>query len=556
MPEAAVAPAPTAASTSAPAPSAPAPVAAPTTAPSAPATTTAAPKVPAQPTFGKGSGVTSHVDPTKFQGRGAFDRNAYTAAVLEEQLAATAVEEPPAAVTEEVAPQPVDVPPDAVPEVLDEKPAVAEPVVEEQDFQLEPDPIVTPELLTQMVTDNPEFGKLLEADSRLKGQLYKTAREAAELQPYREIFPDLDSAKEAAKETATWVDMRETFMGSTTKEGAITALGKIAELSYERDADGNVLMQDGKPVIGEDFFGFVDNVVAMDLEHRAADVEARLAATGENAADVAARLNANEYHLDPRLKNQDQVNAAYARDLNILKDFQRLQYLKEEIGDLAATEETQQLPDNLRRKAEELDQREKALNTRQHGEKVEERRSFESGLQTEAQTRIHDGISKIIANVEKQGGVVSPYLKNILPKAIGAALIKKIQANPALQSQMHALQRLPIGDASRHRRLAAIDRAVQQYLPDVARAELREAGVQLASGAAAKRAQLNAQIDHTKKTEIRGTTAPAGTTKTPMTAEKAYDTAKTEWLQANPGRRFDKSAEARILGRVVQLQLQ
>ena len=103
------------------------------------------------------------------------------------------------------------------------------------------------------------------------------------------------------------------------------------------------------------------------------------------------------------------------------------------------------------------------------------------GLQAEAQTRIHDGISRIIANVEKQGGVVSPYLKNILPKAIGAKLIRKIQANPALQDQMHSLQRLTIGDASRQRRLAAIDRAVQQYLPDVAREELREAGVQIAN---------------------------------------------------------------------------
>ena len=69
-------------------------------------------------------------------------------------------------------------------------------VPEEEDFQLELETIVTPEVLSQMVTDNPDFGKLLEADSRLKGQLYKTAREAAELKPYREIFPDLDSAKD------------------------------------------------------------------------------------------------------------------------------------------------------------------------------------------------------------------------------------------------------------------------------------------------------------------------------------------------------------------------
>ncbi len=129
-----------------------------------------------------------------------------------------------------------------------------------------------------MVTDNPDFGKLLEADSRLKGQLYKTAREAAELKPYREIFPDLDSAKAAHDHSSTWIDVRETFLGSTTREGTMASLSKIAELSYERDADGNVVMQNGKPVIGEDFFGFVDNVVALDLEHRAQDVTARLKA--------------------------------------------------------------------------------------------------------------------------------------------------------------------------------------------------------------------------------------------------------------------------------------
>jgi hypothetical protein len=138
-----------------------------------------------------------------------------------------------------------------------------------------------------MVTDNPEFGKLLEADSRLKGQLYKTAREAAELKPYREIFPDLDSAKAAQDHSSTWMDVRETFLGSTTREGTMASLSKIAELSYERDADGNVVMQNGKPVIGEDFFGFVDNVVGLDLEHRAQDVTARL-----KANSIALRRNA------------------------------------------------------------------------------------------------------------------------------------------------------------------------------------------------------------------------------------------------------------------------
>ena len=271
----------------------------------------------------------------------------------------------PVAVAEE--PPPAD-----VPEI--EEDARASCGAEEDDFLLEPEAIVTPELLSQMVTDNPEFGKLLETDSRLKGQLYKTAREAAELKPYREIFPDLDSARAAQDHSSTWMDVRETFLGSTSREGTMASLSKIAELSYERDADGQVVMQHGKPVIGEDFFGFVDNVVDLDLEHR--------------AQDVTARLKANQY------RNEDER----ARDQRV---HDALALLRE---DSAASPALEAQPDALRRKADELDRRERALNVRQHGEKVEERRSFESGLQTEAQTRIHDGIRKLLPTWRSRAG--------------------------------------------------------------------------------------------------------------------------------------------------------
>jgi hypothetical protein len=487
---------------------------------SAPAPTAPA---PSSSSFGGGGSVpTSQVDPGKFP-----IREDYAAALLKEKLAAIPPAEEQLTVGDDVvAPaEPVAEPATgpAPPEVTVAAPDDAAPAPEE-DFQLELEAIVTPEALSQMVTDNPEFGKLLEADSRLKGQLYKTAREAAELKPYREIFPDLDSAKAALDHSSTWIDVRETFLGSTTREGTMVSLGKIAALSYERDADGNVVMQNGKPVIGEDFFGFVNNVVGLDLEHR--------------AQDVSARLKANQYRSEEDRTRDQRVKDA-------------LETLREESAATSPALEAQ--PDALRRKADELDRRERALNVRQHGEKVEERRSFESGLQTEAQTRIHEGIGRIIANVEKQGGVVSPYLKNILPKAIGAKLIRKIQANPALQDQMHSLQRLPIGDASRQRRLAAIDRAVQQYLPDVAREELREAGVQIANASAARRAKVDAQIDSTKKTEPKGSTGPASGGGAAMSSSAAFDHAQAEWQRANPGKPFDKVAKELILPRVLQL---
>ena len=459
----------------------------------------------------------SNVDPGKFP-----IREDYAAALLTEKLAAIPVapDEPPAIVEEAAA---VAEPP-TPPAEARRNPTDVTTAPEEEDFQLELEAIVTPELLSQMVTDNPGLRQVARGRLQIKRPALQDRTRGRRTQTLPRNFPDIDSAKAALDHSSTWIDVRETFLGSTTREGTMASLSKIAELSYERDADGNVVTQNGKPVIGEDFFGFVDNVVALDLEHR--------------AQDVTARLKANTYRSEEERTRDQRVNDA-------------LQVLREESAATSPALEAQ--PDALRRKADELDRRERALNVRQHGEKVEERRSFENGLQTEAQTRIHDGISKIIANVEKQGGVVSPYLKNILPKAIGAKLIRKIQANPALQDQMHSLQRLPIGDASRQRRLAAIDRAVQQYLPEVAREELREAGVQIANASAAKRAKVDAQIDSTKKTEPKGSTGPAGGGSALMTSSAAFDHAQAEWQRANPGKPFDKVAREQILPRVLQL---
>src|ERR1700692_2431094 len=290
-------------------------------APAAAPTPTPAPAAPPTPSFGGGSVPTSSVDPGKFP-----IREDYAAALLTEKLAAIPAEPGQVSAVDE---QPVA--------SIDETAVVAEPSeppVEvsttpvEEDFQLELEAIVTPEVLSQMVTDNPDFGKLLETDSKLKGQLYKTAREAAELKPYREIFPDIDSAKAALDHSSTWIDVRETFLGSTTREGTMASLSKIAELSYERDAEGNVVTQNGKPVIGEDFFGFVDNVVALDLEHR--------------AQDVTARLKANTYRSEEERTRDQRVNDA-------------LQVLREESAATSPALEAQ--PDALRRKADELDRR-------------------------------------------------------------------------------------------------------------------------------------------------------------------------------------------------------
>jgi hypothetical protein len=510
-----------------------APAAAPSSAPSpspasSPAPSSAPVSSPAPAQTSSSSVPASKVDPAKYP-----VREDYAKALFEEKMAE--LEQP--AETAEPATQDVEVKvedPAAQPasELAQEtakaqeeiKQEAQKPAEEEELFQLEPEAIVTPESLAGMVKDNVEFAKILEADPKLKGQLYKTAREAAELKPYREIFADIESAKTAQQATATWNEVRNTFMESTTREGAIASLNKIAELSYERDDKGNLVLENGEPVIGGDFYGFFENVEAISLENRAADVD--------------ARLRANRYDSQESRDKDERLKAA----LDILRE------------DSEPAQEV--LPESLRLKAEEIERREKELNNRQQTEKVQERKTFELGLQQDAQKRISDSIARIVANVEKQGAVVSPYLKNILPKAIASKLVAKIQGNPTLQGQMQELQRLPVGDESRQRRLAAVDRAIQQYLPDVARSELREAGVQIKAAADAKRAKVEGQVDVTRKTEPKGSTGAVTMQSGKMTADQAYQQSRTEWKSQNPGRTFDRFAEEKVLNRVLQLMSQ
>lgn len=488
--------------------------------------------------FGGGSLPVSSVDPAKHPGR-----EDYAAALLKEKLAAvsaapeqTAGEDlqPAEDAPAETLAAPNETASSADAETEGDAPEAAQTgerqpevgTAEEEIFELEPAAAVTPDALSKLIGENAELSRLLEADPKLKGQLYKTAREAAELRPYRELFPDLEAAKTAQSHASTWIDVRESFLGSTSREGAMTALAKMAELSYERDANGELVLRGGEPVIGEDFFGFIDNVVGLDLEHRAEQVEQRLKA-GRYAS-------AEERDRDERMK------AA-------------LEILRDESAEGESGREA--LPDALQRRQEELDRRERALKAREHGEKLEERRAFESGLQAEAQKRISEGIEKILLNVEQQGGAISPYLKKLLPKAIGAKLVRKIQANQALQGQMQELQRLPASEAARQRRLAAIDRAVQQYLPEVVREELREAGVQTLSASHARRSKVEAQARSTQRTEPKGSTGAAGPGAA-LSSAAAFDHAQAEWQRANPGRPFDKVAKEQILPRVIQLMTQ
>lgn len=526
-PAASSAPAPASSAPAAPS-SAPASTSAPSTAPATSTPSTPAPAAPA-----------SVHDALKTVKRSDYpDTYAYSEALnkareaaeesglpveLEEAAAST---EDPAPVADATVDPAAD--PAATVKTPEEIEAEAKAAQEELDkeFNLEEPSALEPEALSAMLRENEEFRAIVEADPKLKGQLYKTAREAAALKPYRELFPDVESAKIAAETSTQFNDLRGVFMTSTTREGAMATLSQIAQLCGEVDDQGApVLDAQGHQIIGEDFYGFVDNVIAIDLANRRQQVE--------------ERLEKNLYRSDEEREKDEQRLSA----MNILKG-----------EDSPAPAASGELPEALKAKAAEIEREHAKLNDHKTAEQKAQHQAYEQGVKTASVNKLKSNIDGIIESVVRQGAVIAPFVREALPEKIGAKFVARMKADKVLGAQLEQMAReLPATEAAKNRRLARFQTAVETYLPDIAREVLREAGVQPKASQDAKSEKVAAQIANSRS-EPRGSTGPAAPGQ-PMDAQAARDKATAEWRQKNPGRSQDRFAQQEILTRAVQLQL-
>ena len=409
-------------------------------------------------------------------------------------------------------------------------PEVPAPEEEGDLFQLDPDEptAINPEAFDNLLTQKPELKALLEADPELKEMLFATSRAAEELKPFKALFPDVKSAEFARENAASFVDVQNTFLGSTTPEGAAATLGKIAELCYERDEQGNIAKdQAGNPIIGDDFFGFLDHTVKADIDHRFGEIE--------------AILTANNFATPEEKEHAETVHAA----LSVLRD-----ELSSQQKDPNAA-----LPEELRERSAELDRREQALNSKQQTERVQDRVAFDRSVVDAGVTRMKDSINKIISDVKKQGAHLPEFVEKAVHQAMGQKLVQAMKDDPALVKASADLQRLPIGDASRTRRLEQIDKVIQDRLPAIARSVLRDAGVQTLKGSEAKRAKI-AEQEKNSRSEPKGSAGSANPQPgQPMDENKAWDVAAAHWQKQNPGKQIDADAKGRIANLSVRVML-
>ena len=101
----------------------------------------------------------------------------------------------------------------------EEQPPAEEPATEEQPKEeakqeenvLDLDEPLAPRDLEAKIKANPELQAAIDKDPSLRNSLFKDARLAQETVKYKEIFPDIESAKEAALHASTWREAEAAF---------------------------------------------------------------------------------------------------------------------------------------------------------------------------------------------------------------------------------------------------------------------------------------------------------------------------------------------------------
>lgn len=267
-----------AAPTPAPAPvSTPAPVA-PAAAPPAATVPTPAPTAPSGPQPPK------RPDPANFGN--AIEH--YEAEVQwKQEIEAFKAENPGVAISDELQAPPAEAAPETKPAEGETKPTEGEqkppegetPAADEDPIILKDEPSLTPQALNELIKGDEALKAALEANPAAKGQLFKMAREHAELQQFKGIFPNAESANFAKKEAASKVALRTQFQMAETPEGMAKAFDSFMNEFAVLGPDGKqVIDAQGQPVYGDDLYAFGEHVVSRYTDASLSEVESRLAA--------------------------------------------------------------------------------------------------------------------------------------------------------------------------------------------------------------------------------------------------------------------------------------
>lgn len=330
-------------------------------------------------------------------------------------------------------------------------------------------PAATPEFMAGAMEKNEQFKAALEADPALKGQLFQMARQNAKLAPMGEIFPNVESAKFASETANKFVGMRTAFMlGTEDPTHFDNAFNQLVNEFTEVDANGNPVMENGRPKLGEDFHMLASRMV----EGRDTD----------RIASLEAALEANKFLSDEARENHEQALLA----AQFLKSFDAADPMDLNKPDLSGLSPEALKAFEDREKA--IRDQEEKLGIKQKASKKEdriaERRTYENSFNSKYGASLGERLGKKISERLTAGADIPQYVLESRDPKTGVSVFAlnvfeqvkaKIKADPDAMFKAGQLQIAKPSDDALNQRLAFHMGEVDKYLDEVLDAEIRKA---------------------------------------------------------------------------------
>lgn len=402
-------------------------------------------------------------------------------------------------------------------------------------FSLEDEPAITPQSLNDILQGDQAIKSAIDANPKVRNALHKLARENAELQPYRGMFPNVDAAKFAKTTADRTVGLRRSIMTAETPEQMSGAYDSFAQEFAVVGADGKQVVVDGVPQFADDFYAFNEHVVGRYADNTLAMVE--------------ARLNADKYPNEAA-KVRDQ-------DLKVMVELLREDLSGQVPEDRPSTEGmSPEAAAALESRWSDLKTREDALAGKATEAQKTERKAKVAQANTEymehISQRTFDSIQGILREFRTAGALIPEWMLTatapgsnvpIFYQNIANDIEAALKADPYTYQSMVELEMKPPTPENAKARKEFFDRFLKDNARAIVKKQVREFGKQQIAEAAKK-----ADPPNTASVEPRSQSAPRPQV---MTKEDAYKAATEQLKKSIPG--WDNLSPSEQLGHQMTL---
>lgn len=359
-------------------------------------------------------------------------------------------------------------------------------VEEEQEFVLEPTGPLPPKDLAAKLKENPELDAALDK-AGLKAPMYEAARLAQQVSGFKEVFPDVESAKYAAQTSQEFGMLAESFNKISDVKSTASFLSALMPLTYVLDEEGNPkLGADNQPISDGSVGKFMDNAIGLALDSLVKRAEK------ENDEDLLSAV----------------------------------EMIKERTGRGPSSAAQESLTEEQKAKQAELDAREAKVKEEQVTREQQKEQEFELNVQKDIESDVDKLLDKILDKAEL-GGFNQKYLRDDIKEGIFA----KVAARKDFFLQMDALMRRPMSEKVRKERVALATRTIKSLYEPVVREKMIAAGVKLKQQQA-DQSKNQAAREAQSRSEVHGAARPAQPQQMP-TDDQLYSEAEKELTKEN-----------------------